>query len=306
MVGEFHANGWEVDKEMAGHIQSYVDMITSEGGDIHAERFVRLSPLVAGTLDNSASVLDGTLRVRDLKYGFQLVEPDAEQLVIYGGALAVEILKAGGRVSRVVTEIYQPRGFHPDGIHRRHEWSCGEIFERVNWIARQAEECHKPNPIATPGPHCSNCEGATGCAALAATGVNIAAMVQSTRHRAMSAGEIAIRLAQLRQAKKIIDAAASALEAEALSRHTNGDAIPGWGLVQKKGHRKFVCGPNAVKALTGIDGTKTVNKTPAELKADGATDGQLKVLTTRPPIGHKLAPLDTKDLQRQFKGTYNG
>lgn len=307
LVGEHHENGWEVDKEMAGHIQSYVDMIKKEGGLIHAERFVRLSPLVAGTLDNSASVLDGSLHVRDLKYGIQLVEADAEQLVIYAGALAAEVLDSGGRVTRIVTEIYQPRGFHHDGIHRRQVWTPAQIFERVNWIAQRAEECHKPNPVATTGPHCVNCAGATGCAALAATADNLVGMVESSRHRLMTATEAGIRLVHLRKAKKIIDAAASALEAEALARHTGGEPITGMGLTERKGHRKFHCGPNTIKALTGIDPFKKSVKTPAELKADGATERQLAALTIKPTIGHKLMPLDPKDLQRQFaKGTSNG
>jgi len=307
MIGERHANGWEVDAEMAGHTQSYVDMIREKGGIIHAEKFVRLSPLVAGTLDNSASVLDGTLYVRDLKYGFQLVEADTEQLVIYGGALAAEVLDTGAPVTRVVTEIYQPRGFHHDGIHRRHVWTVQEIFDRVRWIASRAEECHKPNPVATVGTHCMNCNGATGCEALASTVNNLLGFVESSRHREMSPTETGIRLTYLRQAKKIIDAATSALEAEALAKHTSGTPIVGMGLIERKGHKKFHCQPSSIKALTGKDPFKKVLKSPAELKADGATDRQLAALTIKPTIGHKLMPLDPKDLERQFmKGTQNG
>lgn len=301
LLGEFHENGWEVDLEMCGHIQGYVDMIHSKSGLISTERFVHLSPLVAGTLDNSASFIDGVLRVRDLKYGFKLIEADAEQLVIYGGALAAELIDTGAPIRKVVTEIYQPRGFHSAGIHRRHEWTVADIWKRCNWICGRAEECHKPNPIATPGNHCTDCDGAAGCEALAATGANLALMVESTNHRQMTATEMGQRLAMLRAAKKIIDAAASACETEALARHTGSDPIPGWGLKERKGQRKFTYGMKAVEGLTRIRPYKEKQMTPTELKAAGATERQLNLISTRPTIGHKLEPLDNRDLIAQFK-----
>ena len=301
LVGECHENGWEVTAEMAGHIQSYVDMVKSEGGIISAERFVRLSPLVAGTLDASAMMSDGVLRVRDLKYGFQLVEADTEQLVIYGGALAAELMAAGEHIDTVVTEIYQPRGFHSEGIHRCHAWPVDVILDRCKWIIGRAEECHKPNPLATPGRHCLNCEGASGCEALASTAANIVTLAQSTGHRMMTPAEMAGRLAYLRDAKKIIDAAAAAVETEALARHMAGENIPGWSLKERLGNRKFTASREVIEVLTGIDPVKTVDMSPAEFKAAGASEMQLGVLSRRPTIGHKLTPLDAKELARQFK-----
>jgi len=301
LIGECHENGWEVDDEMVGRVQGYVDMIRADGGFVSAERFVRLSDKVAGTLDNAASYLNGVLKVRDLKYGFRTIEADSNQLVIYAGALLAELLASGGIVTEVWTEIYQPRGFHPDGIHRRQCWTVAEIQERCAWIAERAGECHRPNPVATPGAHCLDCDGAPGCAALAATSANLIAMVEDTRHREMTPAEIAQRLAFIRDAKKVIDAAASAVEAEALARHTGGDHIPGWGLKERLGHRKLTASRETIRALTGIDPVREADMTPAQLKAAGASEKQLSVLSVRPTIGHKLEPLDPRDLARQFK-----
>lgn len=301
MVGQCHPNGWEVDMEMAGHIQEYVDMIRREGGFISAERFVRLSPLVAGTLDNSASMTDGVLRVRDLKYGFRLIDPGAEQLVIYAGALAAELMEKGETITKIVTEIYQPRGFSPDGIHRRKEWTVSDLFKRCQWIIHCAEECHKPNPVATPGPHCLECEGAVGCAALAATSVNLLTLVQSEQHKHMDASELAARLSFIREAKKIIDAAASAVETEAMARHKGGDPIPGWTLKDRLGRKKFKMSREQIKALTGVDPVKDAEMTPAELKATGkVSDKKMAAITERPNIGFKLEPIDPRDLAREF------
>lgn len=299
LIGTCHANGWEVDAEMAGHVQNYVDMIREAGGFISAERHVTLSPLVAGTLDNSASALDGTLYVRDLKYGFRLVEADTEQLVIYAGALLNELQG----ITRVVTEIYQPRGFHVDGIHRSHEWTAEEIRQRCEWIIERAEMCHAPDPVATPGKHCMNCEGAAGCEALAATSANLVVMAESAGHRHRTPQEVAQGLTFAQWAYDIIKAAKDAAESEATARLMSGEYIPGWGLKERLGHTKLTASREAVKAMTGIDPVKDAPMTPSELKAAGVTDRQMKLITMRPVIGHKLSPLNDKDLQRQFKET---
>lgn len=296
MIGQFHANGWEVDTDMAAHVQDYVDMIHAEGGAISTERHVTLSPLVAGTLDNAA--VDGpTLTVRDLKYGYRLVEADTEQLVIYAGGLLKEL----SGITRIVTEIYQPRGFHADGIHRRHVWTVQEIKERCDWIVARAEMCHAPNPVATPGKHCQDCDGAAGCEALFATAASAVAMIESTGHRDKTPTEVSEGLRFVQWAADIVKAAAGAAESEAMARHMAGEHIPGWGLKERKGHSKLTAPREAVKALTGVDPVKEVPMTPTDLKKAGVHERQLKIITTRPTIGHKLVPLDNKDLQRQFK-----
>ena len=291
---------WEVDAEMAGHVQGYVDMIRADGGFISAERFVRLSDKIAGTLDNAGSFLNGVIKVRDLKYGFRTVEADSDQLVIYAGALMWEMQQQGQPVTEVWTEIYQPRAIHHLGIHRKQRWTPEQIAERCRWIIQRAEECHKPNPIATPGGHCIDCDGAPGCEALARTSANLIAMVESEHHAERTPAELAEQLKFIRRSKKIIDAAAQAVESEALARNDRGDRIPGFGKKERTGHRKFLHDREAIKALTGIDPVKEKLMSPAELKAAGATDAQLSILSHKPTIGHKLEELDARDLLREF------
>ena len=305
LLNETHPNGWKIDLEMCGHVQSYVDMIRAEGGLISSERYVALSSRVAGTLDSSASMVDGTLRVRDFKYGYRLIEPDSPQLVIYAGALMAETQG----VTEIWTEIYQPRGFHPEGIHRCRHWTPAELTERCEWIIERAELCHQPEPPATPGPHCEYCEGATGCAALHATAKTLYAIVSDTRHREMTASELAEELTFLTQAEKIIKAAKSAIDAEAMARVKAGERLPGYGVNERRGHRKFTVTDRTIQAITGIDPYTRKLMTPPELKAEATSKGvktsvidrQLKTLTERPVIGHKLERLNPKDLEREFK-----
>ena len=306
LLDERHANGWQVDLEMCGHVQSYVDMIRADGGIISTERHVRLSPLVAGTLDNAASFVDGVLKIRDFKYGFKLIESDSAQIVIYAGALMDEYMQQGMQIREVWTEIYQPRGFHPDGIHRRKLWSPVDLGARCKWIAERAEECHKPNPVATPGSHCIDCDGATGCATLQMTAVNLLTYVNDDRFSEKTPQELSNQLTFLREAKNIITAATSATETEALTRHQSGERIPGYYMKERFGRKKLTAGRNSIKALTGVDPVKEVMMSPAELKAVGVNDRQLSLLSHKPSIGHKLEPLDQDELKRDFERKQNG
>lgn len=295
--GLIHPNGWPVDDEMMFHVQNYVDMISAEGGLISVERKVWLSDRVAGTLDNAASMLNGQLVVRDLKYGRRLVETDSPQLIIYAGAL----LREHPGATHVRTEIYQPRGFHRDGIHRGRDWTADEIKQQCVTIIEQAERCHRPNPIATPGPQCRDCEGATGCEALASTVAQTLATVETVGHRDRTPDEMASGIAFFRHALDVVKAAERAIESEATARIKSGERIPGWGLQEKTASRKVTASAAAIKALTGVDGYKSVPKTMTELAADGVSTAALDAITTRPPAGHKLAPLDAATLARQFK-----
>ena len=293
--GLIHPNGWPVDAEMMYHVQNYCDMITAAGGVTSAERKVWLSERVSGTLDNCATMRDGQIVVRDLKYGKLLVETDTEQLVIYAGALLREYPDA----TAVRTEIYQPRGFHRDGIHRGRDWTPDEIRDRCAWIIERAEMCHAPDPVATPGTHCSYCEAVTGCEALSSTVLHI---VESVGYRDRTPSELGQALHMHREALAIVKIAAGAIESEADARIDRGEHIPGWGYTERLGQTKVTTPPDVITALTGVQAVKSVPLGVTELRKAGLSEKQVAAFTTRPVIGRKLEPLDAATLARQFKG----
>lgn len=298
MIGICHTNGWEIDDEMAGHVQDYVDICLATPGQHFTEQHVRLSDRIAGTLDSATLTDDGVLIVRDLKYGRRLVECDTPQLIIYAGAM----LSIVGQVHEVWTEIYQPRGYHHDGIHRRKKWTAREIWEACQHIDGRAQLCYLPRPTATPGTHCLDCEGADGCAALQATAANIVAMVERPDHRQKTPQEMAEGLSFMRWAEKLVKAAAQAAETEALARHMRGDRLPGWGVTEKLGNRQVTANADTVRAMTGKDpmAGKNVKLTIADLKRAKLTDAQIELFTDRSTTGHKLEPLNTDALARRF------
>ncbi len=294
-VGMTHENGWEVDADMIGHMQDYAEICRADGGEMWAEKRVRLNPRIAGTAD-CITLVDGVLTVRDLKYGFRLVAPDSPQLIIYAGAMVA----GTPSVTCIRTEIYQPRGFHQDGPRRWIDWTPDQIRTKVKWIIERAEECYKPDPIATPGDHCLYCDGAVGCVALQQTTVTAMAIAVMTGHRDRTPFEMSQALHFYRNALEIISAAAKATEVEAEARAKRGERLPGWGLLPRFGNTRVKASPAAIKALTGKDATKIVPMNVGDLKLAGLTEAQLSLITERPTTGHKLAPLDSDTLTRQL------
>jgi hypothetical protein len=294
-VGMMHENGWEVDADMIGHMQDYADICRADGGEMWAEKRVRLNPRIAGTAD-CVTLADGVLTVRDLKYGFRLVAPDSPQLIIYAAAMVA----GTPSVTSIRTEIYQPRGFHQDGPRRWIDWTPDQIRAKAKWIIERAEECYKPDPIATPGDHCLYCDGAVGCVALQQTTATALVIAEMTGHRDRTPFEMSQALHFYRNALEIISAAAKATEVEAEARAKRGERLPGWGLLPRFGNTRVKASPAAIKALTGKDATKTVPMNVGDLKLAGLTEAQLSLITERPTIGHKLVPLDQDTLTRQL------
>jgi len=304
LIGKTHENGWLVDKTMAADIQQYVDLVRSYGGTITAEEYIVASqePLIAGTLDSSITVFDnGILRVPDLKYGRQIVETTAKQLVCYGYGKLMTL--PPGSVSEVHLSIYQPRGFHKDGIYRTRVVTPTQLHEEFMELWTMAVESQKPDSIATPGPHCSNCKAASGCEALAKTTYNLVHVITSRTHRDMTPPELSRELDFMDECKKTINARFKAIENEAEARLKH-ESIPGWGLKHKKGNRVFTQSATNVQLLTGVDPWTKSICTPAELERRGGGSVEfkerVKPLTKQPLTGTQIVRVTENDIAAMF------
>lgn len=303
MVGKTHPNGWMVNEEMAADVQEYVTLVQSYGGEVLAEEAICASekPLIEGTLDSSiTSVNDGILRIIDLKYGRRIIEPTAAQLVCYGYGKMMKL--PTGTVREIHLSIYQPRGFHKDGIYRTRVISPEQLHAEFVKLWEMAFEGEKPDSLATPGPHCADCDAAAGCEALAHTAYNLVSVVQSREHRDMTPQELSRELDFMNECKKTINARFKAIEAEAEAR-AKRESIPGWGLVPKKGNRVFTTSGATVQLLTGIDPWEKKLCTPAELERRGATKDQLESITKHPVTSHKLTRITGDDIASMFNAT---
>lgn len=300
-LGATHENGWVVDDEMVYHVENYVETIRSRGARVDAEQFVRLTPHIAGTYDASVLSDDGTtLYLDDLKYGYKIVDVyENTQTIIYGYA---DLLRRNDpNISHVVLGIYQPRAWHPEGIHRTWRLSVTELHRLASDIAAAGEKAQQPDALATPGSHCEYCKGRLECAALAQSLYSAYHVAERHEQGEMNADEIAKELIFLEKLKDLYDARRTAVEAEAMLRISNGEHIPGYGLKDRTGHRKFKVDAMTVHMLTGVAPYKTVEMSPAEIEKAGADKKIVKDLTYSPVVGRKLDRFTDRDYGRMFR-----
>jgi hypothetical protein len=295
LVGQSHENGWLVEIDMARRIQKYVDLVRSYGGEIHVERKVRLNKNIAGTPDSYAVLTaDKVLRVDDLKYGFGVVEPVRNpQISVYAGAVMRQLLARGVVIQRVVIGVYQPRAYHPAGIHRTWSTYPENLMAFVHEIETAGERAQDPNATPTAGDHCEYCPAAATCPVVAHANYRVYDALTNDRQRHMNAQELVEELEFLRVASDMLKGRSSAVHAEAEARIQKGEHLPGWHMEQRAGQRRFKFPADVVRAMTNVNPVVHKMVTPAELERLGADEKVVAALSETPrtkPALKKIAP----------------
>lgn len=304
LVDQAHDNGWVVDALMARHVQRYVDILHERGGEIDAERKVRLNDKIAGTPDAFAVLNDGHLFVDDLKYGYEIVDVTSPQVVIYAGALVRYLSARGKTISKVTLGIYQPRSYHPMGHHRQRSVWPEELMREVRVIEQAAELAHSDYAIATPGSHCRRCSGAAYCSAVTHEVYQAYARMLIGEQRQMTPAEMAEELAFLDTAEAMFKARRDSVHAEAEARISRGERIPGWMRESGCGHRRWKTSADNIQAVTGQD-PRDMSKmiTPAEMERRGVPAEIISALTETPRTKAKLQPVPTGYVAARFGET---
>lgn len=306
LVGRTHQNGWFVTEEMAADVEEYVDLVRADShdGKLWAEQRVRFSdqPLIEGTLDAAGIVETLRLKLKDLKYGYRLVEVYANpQLIVYGWALYNMLVKSGHQINEIELAIYQPRAFHPEGPFRKWVVTPQELYEHAAALYERALKTTVPDAPATPGAWCSDCPAANGCKALADRVYALTETVATRAHRSLTSVELGRELDFIDQAEKLLKVRATAIRTEAEQRLKSGESVPGWWMTARRGNRRFKVDGTIVQLLTGVDPWVRKECTPKELERRGASPEIVEKLVERPDIGMKLTARTDRDVANVFR-----
>lgn len=303
LIGRNHENGWLVEADMAHRIQKYVDLIRSYGGKLFVERKVTLNSYIKGTPDAWGLLdEDSILRVDDLKYGFGIVEPYKNpQISIYAGAILRFLTARGVKIRRVVIGVYQPRAWHPAGIHRTWTIEPEQLMAFVHELEAAGERAQALNPAATPGSHCEYCPAAATCPAVAAENYRVYDHLCAQQQRHMTAVELAEELSFLEMAENMLKGRTTAIEAEVKARMARAEHIPGWHMEQGAGQRRFKYPADVVRALTGVDPEVPKMVTPAELERMGASPLVVTRLTETPRTAPRIKRVAPGHFANLFK-----
>lgn len=257
-VIEVNGKGYEVDTDMSGYVQQYVDIVRSvaQGKLLYVERSLDISAITGeeGARGTSDAVIvgDEDLHVVDLKYGMgvQVYAERNPQLMDYGLAALLEY-ELVTDFKRVHLHINQPRLGWAD------EWVCApdELRAFGKEVKASANRCFE---ILKSGAHesdfnpgekqCKFCKAKGACPALTNHALATIAddFVDMTEPLRPQLEPAVVRqfdsttLGNLMSAVDLIEDWCKAVRAETERLLLQGKEVPGFKLVQgRRGHRAW-------------------------------------------------------------------
>lgn len=260
-----------IDKSMLLHIQTYLDAIREKErftiGKPLIEQRVDISwihPDIFGTVDYACQIANPSrsqkiVQLYDLKYGAGItVEPEENlQLILYALGIVGENNRHG--IDQVHLTIVQPRIEHKRSPIRTWAIPIKKLMSYAKSLQRAARDTQKPHaPLSAGQKHCRFCPALMG-ASQAQPCPEVTLTVLKTARLEFdvdtSIGEILDNapkelgnpetlskndISQILSFLDIYDLWAKKIRAEAIKRLNEGGEIPGFKLVESKGHRKWI------------------------------------------------------------------
>jgi len=299
-VGTKAPNGYVVTSDMVEHVKSYLEAL--DCGEMQVETtFSGPGGVweIRGRADH-IKLAGTTLTIDDLKYGFRIVEPDANWTLLahaIGYCIRHQVAP-----DRIVLRIHQPRPYHSDGPLR--EWSCS--YEQLMGYYHQINDrlTNPTDELTTGLDWCAKCHALAGCPAARRASMNAIDASMIAFSEELPNDVLAFELETLEQATGMIKARQDAVSELMTHRIKSGQVIDGYALETRYGHTKWKTGYTGrmLSALTGVDLTADGAVTPAEAKRRGVTPEALTAITERPMIGSKLKRIDPDRAARKMFG----
>lgn len=291
------------DPEIIDNVMVYVDYVRSLMKGCSAYGVEEKFDLTAiydglfGTCDAWVfDAVNSVLHVIDYKHGRGIaVEVEGNKQLRYYALGAIMKLKLP--VKKVTMTIVQPRCWHPDGAIRSWTISAMDLLDFSADLVEAAEETKNPNAAIKTGDHCRFCPAAPKCDAL--HGLAIAVAKEEFSPSTVIAPE---KLAEILTKLPAIEAYIKAIEKFAYHEAQRGVEIPGYKLVPKKTHRKWIEDEKLETKLLLECGlsyddvwTKKI-KTPAQIESLLDKEGKkiLEQFTVKPDGGTTLVAATDK------------
>lgn len=257
-VIEADGHDFEVDDDMAEHVQTYLDRVrlyTGSDGCLLIEQRLPIGQITneegaTGTGD-AVILLGDELQVHDLKFGrgVEVYAAENEQLMMYAlGALYQ--YEALGPFTRIRLCIHQPRRDHFD------EWDCTVADLRA--FEQRAKDSLGGTTLNPGDKQCRFCKAKAECPALVG---HISALVfddldaltgEATEPAPLTECKPNL-LSTFMSKLDLIDAWCMAVRAAVEVKLFAGEAVPGYKLVEgKRGNRKWSDEEEVAKALKSM------------------------------------------------------
>jgi hypothetical protein len=300
MIDQRAPNGFMIPLAMVDHAVDYVKSL--DCGEMECETsFGTDQWRIAARADHISWRPDiATLTIDDFKYGWRIVEPNANWTLIahaIGYCLSRQIAPAV-----IILRIHQPRPHHPNGKLR--EWRCDYRTLRLYYDQINATLSAPTDTLAT-GTWCAKCHAEPTCPARRLSSYNAIDATAMAFDDMLSDDVLSHELDVLRLAKSTVSSRLDALEELASHRIKSGAVVPMYSLEHQYANTRWKTGMNAefLSVATGIDCRKPADAiTPAEFKRRGGSEAVIKTMTERPMTGTKLVRSDADARAKRLLG----
>ena len=325
LIGELSKHGILFDDDMYDSAREYANDIlnvynqsTSVNRELRVECKVDTSvihPDTYGYID--AMVIDPvtrTVTIWDAKYGHTPVEVEENyQLLAY--AISVWLTEMGTVIESkgwtFSLRVYQPRGFHRDGVLREWLIESDDLTPYYNDITVQAERTMFDKPPVATGSHCykANCRHA--CESFQRVSYKAMDIIETYSHSDLSGAALATEIIALRTAQDAVKARLVGLEEQAVANVRKGEAVPGLMVEQGYGRerwRKDIDQQEVIDMgdLMGVDLRKPRElMTPMQCGKKGVDESVIKAYSEKPKTGWKLKIATEDRIRKMFNNRGN-
>jgi hypothetical protein len=297
--------GWfmfMVDERMVDSVQHTIDEVDRlkeqycEGTEVFAERYLDMTWLdsrLGGTADVTLVEPFGWAHLVDHKNGFVLVEAkDNDQLKQYAVGVAHEHPDCEG----VRVTISQPNAPHIEGTIRMDEFTIDELKMYEIRMKEAADATSKPNAPLRAGDWCTYCPAKTRCKEFDAVVLAEAQadFAEEPPDEPLPTPVNTEELARKGRWVPILDAWKRQIEGDIQRELENGNAVPGFKLVQGKSNRKWLDETETKRVFVEeieIDETALFDtpkmKSPAQLEKLGPRNQRAAIKRKVAELSHK-------------------
>lgn len=317
IVGQMSKHGLPYDDDMYDHAREYVNDVIAvynnagQYRELHVEERINLDALsndawcVADCWVVNPSTR--TITVWDAKYGNSLVEVfENWQLLCYAVGLINEFPNVDRSGWTFDLRVFQPRGYHRDGVCRSWIVTSDELrnYENVLYVAGQKALGDKPQ--CKTGEHCYLASCNRVCESFQRQVYDGMEYVGESVGNDLHGVNLAVEIIQLRRIKEQLSARLKALEESAIVHSRKGEALPGLMAQEtygRKSWRKDIDQNEVISMgdLMGVELRKPRELlTPAQCLKKGVDEDVINTYSEVPKTGWKLATATTDKIKMMF------
>jgi len=250
-----------------------------------------------------------TVTIWDAKYGHTLVEVEENyQLLAY--AISILMTELGNKVETkgwtFSLRVYQPRGFHRDGVLREWTVEADDLTPYYNDMFMQAQRAMHDKPLTLTGSHCykANCRHA--CESFQRVSYKAMDVIETYAHSDLTGAALATEIITLRTVHDAVKARLMGLEEQAVANVRNGEAVP--GLIVEQGYgrerwRKDIDQQEVIDMgdLMDVDLRKPRElMTPTQCGKKGVDRSVIDAYSEKPKTGWKLKIATEDRIRKMF------